>query len=105
MSLDCRTCGACCTNPEENRREGTSDWVEVEPDDELLGRRAAARLVVYNQAGVPHLRLHGDRCAALRGTLGRRVSCEVYAFRPRACRRVEPGSPRCHQYRRERQLE
>jgi Fe-S-cluster containining protein len=102
VTLDCRACGACCTNPDENRREGSREWVEVEPGDRLLRRRAAARLVVYNQAGVPHLRLAGDRCAALRGTLGRRVSCAIYDFRPRACRRLDPGTPRCLQYRRER---
>jgi uncharacterized protein len=102
MSFDCRTCGACCTNPDENRREGSREWVEVAPDDAILRRRAAARLVVYNEAGLPHLRLDGDRCAALRGKLGQRVSCAVYEHRPRACRRVEPGTPRCLQYRRER---
>jgi Fe-S-cluster containining protein len=105
MTFDCRTCGACCTNPDENRREGTSEWVEVAPDEQLLRRRAAARLVVYNPAGVAHLRLAGDRCTALRGTLGRRVSCSIYAHRPRACRRVEAGSPRCRQYRAERAID
>jgi Fe-S-cluster containining protein len=102
MTLDCRTCGACCTSPDENRREGTDEWVEVAPDDVLLRRRAAARLVVHNADGVPHLRLHDHRCAALRGVLGRRVACSIYEIRPRACRRVEAGSPRCLQYRRER---
>ena len=57
MSLDCRTCGACCTNPDENRQEGSVDWVEIEPGELILRRRAAARLVVYNAAGVAHLRL------------------------------------------------
>jgi Fe-S-cluster containining protein len=102
---DCLRCGACCTNPEENRREGFRDWVEVDRRDVLLRRRAAARLVVYNQDGQPHLRLDGDRCAALRGRLGVQVSCSIYEIRPRPCRRVEPGSERCRQYRRERQLE
>jgi Fe-S-cluster containining protein len=102
---DCLTCGACCTNPEENRREGFRDWVELDPRDVILGRRVAQKLVVYNQAGEPHLRLDGDRCAALRGKLGQRVFCSVYEIRPRACRRVEAGSDRCHQYRRERNLE
>jgi Fe-S-cluster containining protein len=102
---DCLTCGACCTNPEENRREGFRDWVEVEARDELLRRRAAQKLVVYNEAGEAHLRLDGDRCAALRGKLGRQVFCAIYEIRPRACRRVEAGSERCRQYRRERNLE
>jgi Fe-S-cluster containining protein len=113
-SFDCRACGACCTNAEENRREGYRDWVEVVPGDELLLpperlpahlRRAAARLVVHNQAGAPHLRLEGERCLALRGRLGRRVSCAIYEIRPRACRRVEAGGDRCRQYRRERGID
>jgi Fe-S-cluster containining protein len=105
VSLDCRTCGACCTNPDENRREGTVDWVEVAPDELILRRRAAHRLVVYNAAGGAHLRLDGHRCAALRGALGQRVSCSVYPLRPRACRRLDPGTPRCLQYRRERGID
>ena len=102
---DCLTCGACCTNPRENREEGFRDWVEIDPRDVILRRRVAAKLVVYNAEGVPHLRLDGDRCAALRGQLGRRVFCSVYEIRPRACQRVEPGSDRCRQYRREHDLE
>lgn len=102
-SLDCQTCGACCTNADENRREGFRDWVEVDRRDVLLSRRVAARLVVYNADGVPHLRLDDqDRCVALRGKLGQRVFCSIYEIRPRACRRVEAGSPRCLQYRAER---
>ncbi len=102
IAPDCLTCGACCTNPAENRREGFRDWVEIHPDELILRRRAAQRLVVYNAAGVPHLRLDDtDRCAALRGKLGVRVHCAVYEIRPRACHRVEPGDDRCLQYRRE----
>ena len=105
MIPDCQSCGACCTNSEENRRLGFRDWVEVDARDELLRRRTAAKLVVYNQAGEPHMRLDGDRCAALRGRLGQKVWCSIYELRPRVCRRVEAGSPLCHKYRRERHLE
>jgi uncharacterized protein len=105
VTFDCLRCGACCTNPDDNRREGVREWVEVEEGDEILRRRAAARLVVYNGDGIPHLRLDGDRCAALRGRLGRQVSCSIYQIRPRACRRVEPGDDQCRQYRRERNIE
>ena len=105
--LDCLTCGACCYNPDENRREDFADWVPLEPRDALLRRtRLARRLVVYNDANVPHLRLDGDqRCVALRGKLGVSVSCSIYDLRPRACRRVEAGSDRCLQYRRERAVD
>jgi uncharacterized protein len=105
-SYDCQSCGACCTNPDENRREEFDDWVEIDSRDVLLRRRASQRLIVYNEDGVPHLRLDGSgRCAALRGPIGRRVFCAIYEIRPRACRRMEAGSDRCLQYRRERGLE
>jgi Fe-S-cluster containining protein len=102
--LDCRTCGACCCNPDENRREGYADYIEVRPTDRLLRKPALSRrLVVLNAQGVPHLRLDPQgRCVALRGRVGRRVRCAIYDDRPAACRRVEPGDARCLQYRRER---
>ncbi len=105
--LDCQTCGACCCNPEENQKEGFVDWVEVSPRDILLRRRRTAkRLVIYNAAGMPHLRMDNNgRCAALRGRLGEDVSCSVYEIRPAPCRRLQAGSDRCLQYRRERGID
>jgi Fe-S-cluster containining protein len=99
-------CGACCCNPEENRREGFGYWVEIEPRDAILRRsKLVARLVTHDDEGVPHLRLDDQgRCVALRGKLGNAVRCSIYADRPRACRRVEAGSERCLQYRAERDI-
>ena len=104
MDFDCRTCGACCANPDENRAEGVTDWVFVGADEALLAdERAAARLVVANDAGERHLRLDpSGRCLALRGRIGWRVTCTIYGLRPCGCRLVEPGDARCRQYRRER---
>lgn len=103
-TFDCLHCGACCCNPEQNRRLGFRDYVEVDPRDEILHRRAGQRYVVYNRDGVPHLRLDGDRCAALRGRVGERVHCAIYELRPRPCRRVEPGDVNCRRYRQGRGL-
>jgi Fe-S-cluster containining protein len=101
--FDCQACGACCVNPAENRRQGFRDWVEIDERDAILSRRRADKLIVYNAAGEPHMRLDGEgRCVALRGRLGERVWCSVYELRPRACRRVEPGDDRCRRYRAER---
>ncbi len=104
---DCQACGACCTNPDENRRERFVDYVEVAPDSRLLAapdRRK--RYVAFNAAGQPHLRLDpSGRCAALLGRLGARVRCAVYADRPRGCRLVEAGGARCLQARRERGID
>jgi Fe-S-cluster containining protein len=100
---DCTRCGACCTNPAENRAEGFVHYVEVEPDDAILQRQDLVRkLVVRDGDGVPHLRLDRDgRCLALRGRLGDRVKCIIYHERPRACRRVEVGSDAFRRARRD----
>jgi Fe-S-cluster containining protein len=105
--LDCRACGACCANPDENRAEGVVDWVEVADDEALLDdARATARLVVTNADGERHLRLDLDgRCRALRGRMGRHVTCTIYALRPYGCRLIQPGDARCLQYRRERGID
>jgi Fe-S-cluster containining protein len=104
--LDCTRCGACCTNPDENRAEGFVDYVEVLARDALLDEpELVRRLVVYNADGLAHLRLDATgRCLALRGRLGRRVRCTIYEHRPTGCRKVEPGSERCLAHRRERSL-
>jgi Fe-S-cluster containining protein len=103
--LDCQACGACCCNPDENRAEGYRDYVLVEPGARLQRRRnALARYTVLNARGERHLRLVGseERCAALEGSLGKRVRCAIYEERPSGCRKVEAGSARCLQYRAER---
>lgn len=101
MTLDCRTCGACCVNHPANRAEGFASWVEVEPGDRLLrDDELVRRLVVRDEDGVPHLRLtDGGRCLALAGALGRRVRCRIYHARPSPCRRVQAGDELCLQYR------
>ena len=105
--LDCLTCGACCTNPDENRSEGFLDYVEVPPDSPLLRRNdLAKRYLRFNDEGVPHMRLDpAHRCVALRGRLGESVKCAIYPMRPNGCRQVSLGSARCLQYRKERGLE
>ena len=96
MPLDCRACGACCCNGAENRREGVEDWVEVADDETIAKQRRGAALVVKNADGVMHMRLvDGGRCIALRGSIGRRVSCSAYDVRPRPCRRVQAGDASC----------
>jgi Fe-S-cluster containining protein len=105
VSLDCRSCGACCTNPDENAREGRLDYVPVEAGARLLSRRDLLRKHVTTQDGIgpPHLRLSADgRCSALRGAIGRKVACAIYHLRPAACRRVQPGDGDCLRARAER---
>jgi uncharacterized protein len=95
--FDCQTCGACCVNPASNAAEGFRDWVEVRDGEPLLRRRDLVRkLVVIGADGERHLRIDGQgRCLALRGAVGRKVRCGVYAQRPRPCRRVQAGDAEC----------
>ena len=77
-------------------REGVRDWVEVGDDETIAKRQRGAALLVRNEDGVLHMRMvDGGRCIALRGSIGRRVSCSIYDVRPRPCRRVEAGDASC----------
>lgn len=108
MSFDCQACGACCCNTDENRAEKYVDYVQVTARDALSRHPALLRkLTVLNEAGERHMKLRGreQRCVALDGRLGVRVSCSIYALRPPSCRKVEPGSPECRRDRRERGVE
>ncbi|HMY59220.1 MAG TPA: YkgJ family cysteine cluster protein [Pseudomonadota bacterium] len=104
VELDCQRCGACCVNAKENEAEGRTDYVSVEPSAKLLLRRDLVRkYVVMDDMGHPHLRLASDgRCLALRGVLFKKVSCELYHHRPKACRTVQPGDGDCLRARKER---
>lgn len=105
-ALDCQRCGACCVNLPANRAEGFSYWVEIGESDAILDRPDLVRKHVVRDAdGVPHLRIvDGGRCLALRGTLGRRVTCAIYHHRPSPCRTVQAGDELCLRYRREHRI-
>ncbi|MBI5517788.1 MAG: YkgJ family cysteine cluster protein [Deltaproteobacteria bacterium] len=105
-ALDCTRCGACCTSPEENRREGFRAYVTVTEEEALLRRKdLVGRYVARGEDGRAHLRLTADhRCLGLLGAVGRRVRCALYHHRPAPCRRVNPGDAECLNARRERGL-
>jgi len=108
VSFDCRACGACCCNTDENRAERFADYVEVTKRSALAKHPALLRrLTVLNREGERHMKLRGlqQRCVALEGRLGLRVSCTIYALRPAACREVQPGSRECRRDRRERGID
>lgn len=107
-TYDCQACGACCCNPDENRRERYADYVELSKRSALATHpRLLARLTVVNEKGERHMRLRGaeQRCVALDGALGVRVSCTIYDLRPSGCRAVVPGSKECRRDRRERGID
>jgi Fe-S-cluster containining protein len=106
--VDCQRCGACCCNPQLNRALEYFDYVAVRSNDAILKKaRLARRFIVLDAAGEPHMRLDqtGERCAALRGTVGRSVECGIYEDRPTPCRTMEPGSERCFAARRDYGIE
>lgn len=94
---DCQLCGACCHNLDSNLASGVRYWVEIAPSDKILTRQDLVRkLVTHDRSRVPHLRMtHEGTCAALRGTIGQKVTCSIYHQRPSPCRRVMPGDETC----------
>ena len=106
---DCVTCGACCCNPDENRRVSYVDYIPVRTNDIALRRQAALlnEFTVENTDGERHMRMTGpdQRCAALGGELGRAVACSIYRVRPRACHLVRAGDPTCLRLRKERGID
>jgi uncharacterized protein len=91
---DCQQCGACCASFRVD--------FSVHELDDGTGAVPAALAVVLNASLA---RLRGTdhsppRCAALSGTVGKRVACGIYEWRPSPCREFEAGSPACEQARR-----
>ncbi|MBX3467499.1 MAG: YkgJ family cysteine cluster protein [Planctomycetes bacterium] len=100
--LDCQACGACCAGwlpgepfvavtPADAARLGAHAGLVVPDDRTGTGRALATRTA-------------GDVtcCAALEGDPrppAGRVRCAIYAARPDACRRVEPGDDWCRTMR------
>ena len=84
----CQSCGACCAYSHEWPR------FTLESDEEIA--RIPAALVAAGEGG---MRCEGERCAALRGEIGKSVSCSVYAVRPIVCRDCLPGDDACEMAR------
>jgi Fe-S-cluster containining protein len=106
--FDCQSCGACCCNTRDNIAEDYPWYVAIDDPRSKVLKKAdlRKRYVVEDPDGHPHLRLDpSGRCAALRGKLGQRVHCAIYAHRPAPCRRVQPGDRDCLRAREERGLE
>lgn len=118
----CLTCGLCCVSPahqdafcdvtgEDMDRLG-KPFVRlhvVQPEPLELLQRALHGRSSYTGAiktkprviaSGPLRGLEARPCVALRGTLGVRVSCSVYAKRPQTCRTaVVPGDRVCRTLR------
>jgi uncharacterized protein len=80
----CQSCGACCAFSREWPRFSTETDAELE--------RIPPEFI---DAGGGRMRCNGDRCAALRGEIGRACACTIYAVRPEVCRVCVPGDAAC----------
>lgn len=85
MSLDCRTCGACCA----------AFRVELDaPEVPRFTRdRKMRRLVILDD--LPRMLRHDGACIAHVGTVGLSSSCAIYKKRPNACRTVKKNDATC----------
>lgn len=89
----CQRCGACCAA----FRVDFSVW-----EHEDHGGNVPAGLA--GELTATTCRMHGTdhsppRCKALVGSLGVRVSCGIYEWRPSPCRELEAESPACERAR------
>lgn len=86
-SNPCLDCGACCAT-----FRVSFYWSEAEalglPTE--LTEQVNAWFACMRGTNQPQ-----PRCAALAGTIGREVSCHVYARRPSPCREVQAGDSQC----------
>jgi uncharacterized protein len=89
----CTSCGACCS------------WCRVDFSsyelDEAGGSVPSGLAVEVNGTTA---RMRGTdhwppRCAALTGTVGVKVGCGIYEWRPSPCREFEEGSEACDRAR------
>ncbi len=78
--LDCRTCGACCTD----------QLVLILPGD----------CVPVLMRDGPKMRTQDGRCIALHGRVRIDPTCSIYEQRPDICRKMEAGSWACLEIRR-----
>ncbi|MGK3981239.1 YkgJ family cysteine cluster protein [Sorangium sp. So ce118] len=92
-ALDCQRCGACCGPTEDY-----PTYVDLFAGD--VGRLPPRyRLHVIGSSLATKETSSGTVCVALRGSVGKRVSCAIYESRPTLCRRFERGSKACREAR------
>ena len=96
---DCQSCGACCQI--RHRKFGEYLVGLTAKDEDRLTASQAMRFVGDDPHGpVMKIRRNGN-CVALQGTVGEKVSCEIYGKRPETCSDFNPGNDRCKKWRKE----
>lgn len=86
---DCQSCGACCAYKWSwpVLRRDKSDAVNI--PSEMIHEK------------YPLMKTEGNRCVALCGEIGKKVSCSIYRDRPISCQKFEVGSDLCKEARKE----
>jgi len=110
VSLDCRTCGACCISDFAGAPAG---YVALDAKDITKLSPRYRRMYVVDNIGrcldgstEDGMRLatketkDGTVCVALRGSVGSRVSCAIYGRRPKDCSMFRVGGLTCLEARR-----
>ena len=92
-SSPCTSCGACCAC-------FRVDFSVYEMED--MGGQVPTGLALEVNGST--MRMRGTdyvpiRCAALSGTLGEKVGCGIYEWRPSPCREFSEGSDACERAR------
>lgn len=108
-SVNCETCGACCRASSfmEFPLRPFADMTDTEAQEIEEKHPGSVTLTVPSgwtfdpQRFVMAIKSgeHG-RCVALKGKVGKKVSCAIYEDRPSTCREFEPGSEHCLEARR-----
>jgi uncharacterized protein len=85
----CLSCGACCTF-----FRVSFYWAEglEMPEDHIEELTAVYSCMKGTNQKLP-------RCIALRGTVGKQVSCEIYEVRSSSCKEVRVGDIQCNKAR------
>lgn len=95
----CLACGACCAS---FRVDFSSRELEEHGGPVPSGLAVDVTADLCRMRGTDHQR---PRCAALTGTVGSRVACGIYEWRPSPCREFEAGSDACARSRMRHGLE
>lgn len=90
----CTSCGACCAS---FRVDFSTYELDTEHGRVPCGLAVEVTSNTARMRGTDHT---PARCAALTGTLGQKVGCGIYEWRPSPCREFEEGSDACAQARR-----
>ena len=91
---DCQRCGACCIADFDE-----PTYVTLMPSDEkrlpAKYREQMVQKIFGGSLNTKHDKQGNCVCVALKGVVGKSVSCMIYEHRPKVCRDFTPGNVNC----------